>query len=108
MQGLKDEERILPLNKLMDIVNTVRKKQKIDQLGQTALMEIATRFISQTMHSSCQLAKHRKGTQVEQQDIALHFDREYGFKFGYSSAKMPNAVGTAEHKSRVHLVNNCQ
>ena len=100
------QERILPLNKLMDIVNMVKKKQKIDQHAQQALMDVAELFIAQTLHESCQLAKHRKSPALEPKDVAFHLEHKHGISLGFSGKTDIRQSGTADHKTRLQLVKN--
>ena len=108
MSDLKDEERILPLNKLMDVVGMVKKNQKIDQNGQQALMDIAESFIAQAIHQSCQLAKHRNSKVLEAKDASFFLQHEYGYSVGPRS-NVPNKPAECdEHKVRVQMVRNAQ
>ena len=56
---------------LHDLVQEVDPHEQLDEDVEDALLQIADQFIENLVSSSCMMAKHRKSSSLEVQDVQL-------------------------------------
>lgn len=76
-QEVKSEKKILPKQKLLELVKQIDPNQTLDTEVEELLLEMTNDFIDRVVTFSCQLAKHRGSDTLEAKDVQLHLERNW-------------------------------
>lgn len=93
--------------RLQDLVNEVDPDEQLDEDVEQVLLDIADEFIENVVSSACAIAKHRKSTSLEVDDVKLYLERKYKMWIpGFGESKQSTRKFTSEaHKQRLALIN---
>ena len=81
---------VIPRDRLQEIVAQVDSTERLDPDVEEALMEVAEDFVENVTTFACSLAKHRRSTVVEAQDVQLHLERSWNIVVpGFTAVRHP-------------------
>ncbi|CAG0890850.1 unnamed protein product [Darwinula stevensoni] len=102
------EYLVMSKKSLHDLVQEVDPHEQLDEDVEDALLQIADQFIENLVSSSCMLAKHRKSSSLEVQDVQLVLERHWNMwipGFGTEDIKsVKKSASTEAHRQRMAII----
>ncbi|CAG0924237.1 unnamed protein product [Notodromas monacha] len=104
-------EKVLTRTRLQDLLREIDPNEHLDDDVEEVLLQAADNFVDDVISRACDLAKHRKGTTLEAQDVLLVLQGQLNMWIpGYGSAeehqvpKMPSQSTSEAHRQRMALI----